>query len=60
MPSHNPLPLSASQEAQVRDIYYERVKNKCHEEIKGRSVPAGNRSPSPAPFPPTRPSARLC
>ncbi|CAK7568316.1 MAG: hypothetical protein SEPTF4163_006303 [Sporothrix epigloea] len=34
MPSHNPLPLSASQEAQVRDLYYERVRQKCHAEIK--------------------------
>ncbi|KAL1836055.1 hypothetical protein VTJ49DRAFT_5629 [Mycothermus thermophilus] len=34
MPSRNPLPLSASQEAQVRDIYYARVRNKCKAEIK--------------------------
>ncbi|CAK7212058.1 hypothetical protein SBRCBS47491_001338 [Sporothrix bragantina] len=34
MPSHNPLPLSASQEAQVRDLYYERVRKQCHAEIK--------------------------
>ncbi|CAK7198549.1 hypothetical protein SEUCBS139899_001212 [Sporothrix eucalyptigena] len=34
MPSHNPLPLSASQEAQVRDLYYERVRQQCHAEIK--------------------------
>ncbi|CAK7214146.1 hypothetical protein SCUCBS95973_002039 [Sporothrix curviconia] len=34
MPSLNPLPLSASQEAQVRDLYYERVRKQCHAEIK--------------------------
>ncbi|CAI4218640.1 unnamed protein product [Parascedosporium putredinis] len=36
MPSRNPLPLSATQEAQVRDIYYTRVRNHCAPEIKGR------------------------
>ncbi|KEF51681.1 uncharacterized protein A1O9_12316 [Exophiala aquamarina CBS 119918] len=30
----NPLPLSASQEAQVRDIYYKRVRSRCADEIK--------------------------
>ncbi|KAM7202378.1 Cytochrome c oxidase biogenesis protein Cmc1 like domain containing protein [Rhypophila sp. PSN 637] len=34
MPSRNPMPLSASQEAQVRDIYYARVRARCAEEIK--------------------------
>ncbi|KAL2126511.1 hypothetical protein VTI74DRAFT_786 [Chaetomium olivicolor] len=34
MPSRNPLPLSASQEAQVRDIFYARVRRKCADEIK--------------------------
>ncbi|KAK0733535.1 cytochrome c oxidase biogenesis protein Cmc1 like-domain-containing protein [Lasiosphaeria miniovina] len=34
MPSKNPLPLSASQEAQVRDIFYARVRSKCADEIK--------------------------
>ncbi|KAK3397844.1 cytochrome c oxidase biogenesis protein Cmc1 like-domain-containing protein [Sordaria brevicollis] len=34
MPSKNPLPLSASQEAQVRDIFYARVRRQCTEEIK--------------------------
>lgn len=37
MPSRNPLPLSASQEAQVRDMYYERVRKQCSDEIKGES-----------------------
>lgn len=35
IPSRNPLPLSASQEAQVRDIYYARVRSACADEIKG-------------------------
>ncbi|KAK0630094.1 cytochrome c oxidase biogenesis protein Cmc1 like-domain-containing protein [Bombardia bombarda] len=34
MPSRNPLPLSASQEAQIRDIYYARVRSFCTDEIK--------------------------
>jgi COX assembly protein 1 len=32
----NPLPLSASQESQVRELYYTRVKRKCADEIRGR------------------------
>lgn len=35
VPSRNPLPLSASQESQVRDIYYARVRKNCQDEIKG-------------------------
>lgn len=35
VPSRNPLPLSASQESQVRDIYYARVRKQCADEIKG-------------------------
>ena len=35
VPSKNPLPLSASQEAQVRELYYARVRRKCKDEIKG-------------------------
>lgn len=35
MPSRNPMPLSASQEAQVREIFYERVRGYCGPEIKG-------------------------
>lgn len=38
VPSRNPLPLSASQESQVRDIYYARVRKQCAEEIKGKLV----------------------
>lgn len=32
----NPLPLSATQEQQVKDIYYKRVRGYCASEIKGR------------------------
>jgi COX assembly mitochondrial protein 1 len=32
----NPLPLSAGQEAQVKDIYYRRVRGRCAQEIKGK------------------------
>ncbi|PHH55740.1 hypothetical protein CFIMG_000250RA [Ceratocystis fimbriata CBS 114723] len=34
MPSRNPLPLSASQEAQVQEVYRERVRRHCAAEIK--------------------------
>ncbi|KIW02192.1 uncharacterized protein PV09_06349 [Verruconis gallopava] len=34
IPSRAPLPLSASQEQQVRDIYHKRVRAKCADEIK--------------------------
>lgn len=39
VPSRNPLPLSASQESQVRDIYYARVRKHCADEIKGMRNP---------------------
>ena len=35
MPSRNPLPLSASQEAQVREVFNARVRGMCADEIKG-------------------------
>lgn len=38
IPSRNPLPLSASQESQVRDIYYARVRKQCADEIKGQTA----------------------
>lgn len=38
IPSRNPLPLSASQESQVRDIYYARVRKQCADEIKGQTT----------------------
>jgi hypothetical protein len=31
----NPTPLSATQEQQVRDIYYKRVRTTCQKEIEG-------------------------
>ncbi|KAI0396526.1 cytochrome c oxidase biogenesis protein Cmc1 like-domain-containing protein [Xylariaceae sp. FL0594] len=34
MPSRNPLPLSASQEAQVREVFNARVRSLCADEIK--------------------------
>ncbi|KAF5572386.1 cytochrome c oxidase biogenesis [Fusarium pseudoanthophilum] len=40
VPSRNPLPLSASQEAQVRDIFYQKVRKECADEIKGTSPSA--------------------
>jgi COX assembly mitochondrial protein 1 len=40
MPSRNPLPLSASQEAQVRDVYHARVRRLCDPEIKGMLPPS--------------------
>lgn len=38
MPSRNPLPLSASQEAQVREVFNARVRMQCEPEIKGMCV----------------------
>src|SRR5436305_3326117 len=37
MPSRNPLPLSATQEMQVRDLYYARVRGYCADEIRGET-----------------------
>ncbi|KAK6393430.1 hypothetical protein LTR95_019599, partial [Oleoguttula sp. CCFEE 5521] len=34
LPSRNPLPLSASQEGQVRELYYKRVRTKCADEVR--------------------------
>ncbi|VUC35861.1 unnamed protein product [Clonostachys rosea] len=46
VPSRNPLPLSASQESQVRDIYYARVRNRCSDEIKDREALANTGEPA--------------
>lgn len=43
----NPLPLSATQEQQVKEIYYKRVRGYCGPEIKGLL------SPLPTTYPPT-------
>jgi hypothetical protein len=45
IPSRNPLPLSATQEGEVKQIYYKNVRAKCAEEIQStepskRSRPA--------------------
>ncbi|KAK5113971.1 hypothetical protein LTR62_003094 [Meristemomyces frigidus] len=34
LPSRNPLPLSSSQETQVRELYFKRVRNKCADEVR--------------------------
>ncbi|KAK4181709.1 cytochrome c oxidase biogenesis protein Cmc1 like-domain-containing protein [Triangularia setosa] len=49
IPSRNPLPLSASQEAQVRDVFYARVRARCGPEIKAFADCAQGRTFS-APF----------
>ena len=36
-PSRSPLPLSASQETQVRELYFKRVRSKCADEVRGQS-----------------------
>ncbi|PYH45650.1 uncharacterized protein BP01DRAFT_356271 [Aspergillus saccharolyticus JOP 1030-1] len=40
----NPLPLSASQEAEVKQIYYKRVRGHCAAEIKAFAECAVNRT----------------
>lgn len=35
LPSRNPLPLSASQEAQVRELYHKNVRTICDDVIRG-------------------------
>jgi len=44
IPSRNPLPLSASQEQQVRDLYYKRVRTYCANEIRDFAACAMNRT----------------
>lgn len=34
MPTSNPLPLSATQESAVKDLYYARVRGFCADEIR--------------------------
>ncbi|KAF5642764.1 cytochrome c oxidase biogenesis [Fusarium tjaetaba] len=52
VPSRNPLPLSASQEAQVRDIFYQKVRKECADEIKGTSPSTTSISTSTTNFTP--------
>ena len=40
----NPLPLSAAQEAQVKDLYYKRVRKLCDPEIKAFAACARGRT----------------
>jgi len=42
--SRNPLPLSAGQEQQVRDLYYKRVRGYCANEIRDFASCALNRT----------------
>ncbi|PHH82852.1 hypothetical protein CDD82_4585 [Ophiocordyceps australis] len=44
VPSSNPLPLSASQEAQVRDIFHARVRQRCAQEIQDFAACARDRT----------------
>ncbi|KAL2106080.1 hypothetical protein VUR80DRAFT_7323 [Thermomyces stellatus] len=44
MPTRNPLPLSATQEAQIREIYHNRVRAHCSEEIKAFAACARGRT----------------
>ena len=37
-PARTPLPLTASQEAQVRELYYKRVRGRCADEVRGMFV----------------------
>jgi COX assembly protein 1 len=36
-PTRSPLPLSSSQESQVRELYHKRVRMKCADEVRGQS-----------------------
>ncbi|KAL9601694.1 MAG: hypothetical protein Q9179_002784 [Wetmoreana sp. 5 TL-2023] len=44
LPSRNPIPLSASQDAQVRELYYKRVRGYCATEIREFASCALNRT----------------
>ncbi|PSK35044.1 hypothetical protein B9Z65_1627 [Elsinoe australis] len=43
-PSRSPIPLSSSQEAQVREIYHKNVRNKCANEVRDFAACATNRT----------------
>ena len=36
----NPVPVSARQETQIREIFYKRVRTKCAQEIRGERAPS--------------------
>ncbi|KAL9001017.1 MAG: hypothetical protein Q9169_000501 [Polycauliona sp. 2 TL-2023] len=42
--SRNPIPLSSSQETQVRELYYKRVRGYCADEIRDFAACALNRT----------------
>ncbi|KAI4206494.1 MAG: hypothetical protein LQ348_000945 [Seirophora lacunosa] len=44
LPSRNPIPLSASQEAQVQEVYHKRVRGYCADEIRDFASCALNRT----------------
>ncbi|KAF2839376.1 hypothetical protein M501DRAFT_1003977 [Patellaria atrata CBS 101060] len=44
LPSRNPIPLSAGQEQQVRELYYKRVRTICADEIRDFASCALNRT----------------
>lgn len=50
----SPVPLNAAQEAEVRALYYKRVRAKCADEIRGTSLPL----PAP-PIPSSNPRRTL-
>ena len=38
MPSRNPIPLSAAQEGEVRELYHKRVRKICDDQIRGKNT----------------------
>ncbi|KAK0509249.1 hypothetical protein JMJ35_008620 [Cladonia borealis] len=44
VPSRNPIPLSASQEAAVTELYHKRVRNLCADEIREFAACASGRT----------------
>lgn len=57
-PSRNPLPLSASQESQVRELYHKRVRQKCADEVRGQSSLYTIILQCPLPLPETNPASK--
>jgi COX assembly protein 1 len=42
-PKRSPLPLSSSQESQVRELYFKNVRTKCADEVRGIINPPSQR-----------------
>ncbi|GAA86702.1 hypothetical protein AKAW_04816 [Aspergillus luchuensis IFO 4308] len=55
----NPLPLSAAQEAEVKQLYYKRVRSLCAPEIKGENHPPYTPIPIPISFPSSKPKGKV-